>query len=158
MGIINPMVSITTVLVSMELMSVDYLSRIKNVAIVITSGAMLQGIVNMFIIERIVPVLFILVAVLHSLAEIIIVSLLLTQHHPGSGIPPTHSGTAKDVTVAVGAATTPVCLGSGRPCLRRLHLILKFACASRVGLPMTKLALNNLNFMCISHTTFLSFL
>ena len=44
--------------------------------------------------------------------------------------------------------------GSGSPCLRRLHLILKFAGVSHIGLPVTELALSNLKFMSFDFTIY----
>ena len=158
MGGTNLMDSIITVPVSMVLISVGCPSRIKHMAGDVTSGAMLLGIVNLVLVSQIVLVPIVEVVLLHSLAAIFTASLALTRLQPSSGTPPTHSGTAKAVTLVVGAVTTLVCRGFGRPCLRKLLQILMFACASQVGLAKTKLALNNLNFMCTSHTTNFSFL
>ena len=141
---------IITVPVSMVLISVGCPSRINAVAGDVTSGAMLQAIVNMIIVEQIVLVPIVEVGLLHLLATTFSVSLALTRLQPSSGTPPTHSGMAKAVTVTVGVARTLVCLGFGRYCLRSLLLTLNFACASQLGLTTTKLASNSLNSMCFS--------
>ena len=78
-----------------------------------TSGAMPQGIVSLVPIHVTAHVQLVQVEQLHhSLAMIFTASLALTQHHPGSGTLPTHSGTAKDVTVAASAAAPVVHRGS----------------------------------------------
>ena len=141
------------------LISVGCLSHIKDVAKGITSGAMLLGIVKIVLAYQIVLVPIGQVEQpRHLLVVIFTVSLAVTPHQQSSGTPPTHCGTAKTVTLVVGAVTTLVCRGFGRPCLRKLLQILMFACASQVGLAERKLASNNLNFMCTSHTTNFSFL
>ena len=89
----------------------------------------------------------------HLLVMSFTVNLPLTQRHPPSGTPPTNSGTTKAATVVVSAVAAVVHRGSGRFCLRRLHPILKFACASQVGLPMIELALNNLKFTSSNFST-----
>ena len=48
----------------------------------------------------------------HLLAVIFTVSLALTEHHPDSGTPPTHSGMAKAATVVASAAIPVVHHGS----------------------------------------------
>ena len=161
MGIITPVHSATasegTVPDTTPLMmpiSVGYPSLMGSQDSVSISGAMLQGIVNHF------PALTTARVQLmqaqqhrHLLVMIFTVNLPLTQRHPDSGRPPMRSGTTKAATVVVGAVVTVVHRGSGRFCLRRLHLILKFACATQLGLPMIKLALNNLKFTSSNFST-----
>ena len=112
-----------------------------------TSGAMQQVFVTLVPIHITAHVLPLQVEQpRHLLAVIFTVSLALTQHHPDSGTPPTHSGMVKAATVVASAAIPVVHRDSSRPCLQRLRLTLKFAGVSHMGLPMTELALSNLKF------------
>ena len=134
--------------------SVDCPSLTRSEVSVNTSGATLQGIVSLFPAQATAHVLVIQVGLLlRSLMLTFTVSLALTQHQPAAGTPPTHSGMAKAATVVASAAIPVVHHGFSRPCLRRLHLILKFTGVSRVGgAPVTKPALNNLKFMSFDFT------
>ena len=151
MHIINPMhfttVSLLDITPLMMPTSVDCLSLMASEDNVSTFGVMLQGIMNIVPIQATAHVQLIQAEQLHRLLVLTFtVSLALTDQYPDSGTPPTRSGMAKAATVVAGAAASVVHRGSGSPCLRSLHLILKFAGASRIQLPMTKLALNNLKF------------
>ena len=74
---------------------------------------MLQGIVNLISILLTAHVQFVQVEQLHHLLAVTFTaSPALTQHHPISGTLPTHSGTAKDVTVVASAAAPVVHRGS----------------------------------------------
>ena len=127
--------------------SVGYLLPMQIKDNASTSGAMQQVIVTLVMIKVTARVQLMPVEQpRHLLAVIFTVSLALTQHHPDSGTPPTHSGMAKAATVVASAAIPVVHHGSSRPCLKRLRLTLMFAGVSHVGLPMTELALSNLKF------------
>ena len=128
--------------------SVGYLSPMEIKDNTSTSGAMLQVILTLVTINVTAHVHFMLIEQpLHLLAVIFTVSQGLTEHHPDSGTPLTHSGMAKVATVVASTYAIPVVHhGSSRPCLQRLRLTLKFAGVSHVGLPMIKLALSNFKF------------
>ena len=134
--------------------SVGCLSPTGSKDSVSTSGAMPQGVMKLVTAYATARVQLVQVEQLHHLLVMIFTaSPALTHHHLSSGTPPTHSGTAKAVTVVASAAAAVVHRGSGSPCLKRLHLTLKFVGVSRIGLPMTKLALNNLKFTCTNCIT-----
>ena len=98
--------------------SVDCPSPTGSKASVSTSGAMLQGIVNLVPTHVTVHVQLTQVEQSrHLLTLTFTVSLALTEHHPDSGTPPTHSGMAKAATVVASAAIPVVHRGSSRPCL-----------------------------------------
>ena len=121
-----------------------------------TSGAMLQGIMNLVPVHVTAHVQLEQVEQLHHLLVMTsTVSLPLTQHQPSSGTPPTHCGMAKAATVVASAAAPVVHHGSSRPCQYRLHLTLKFAGVSQMGLLLTELALNNFTY-CNCITAFAS--
>ncbi len=78
-----------------------------------TSGATLQGIVNLFPVHLTAHVQLMQEEQHHHLlVRTSFVSQALTQHHPDSGTPPTHSGMAKDATVVASAAAAVVHRGS----------------------------------------------
>ena len=139
-----PLLDTTTLIMPI---SVGYLSPMEIKDNASTSGAMQQLIVTLETICGTAHVHFMSVEQpRHLLAVIFTVSQGLTEHHPDSGTPLTHSGMAKVATVVASAAIPVVHHGSSRPCLQRLRLTLKFAGVSHLGLPMTELALSNLKF------------
>ena len=80
--------------------SVGYLSPMEIKDNASTSGAMLQVILTLVTIYVTAHVHFMLIEQpLHLLAVIFTVSQGLTEHHPDSGTPLTHSGMAKVATV-----------------------------------------------------------
>ena len=135
--------------------SVDCLSPTGSEGSVSISGAMLQDIVNKVPAQPTVHVLVIQVGLLLRLLMLTFtVSLALTLQYPAIGTPPTHFGMTKAVTVVASVVAAVVHRGSGSPCLRRLHRILKFAGVSHMGFQLTKLVLSNLKFMSFDFTIY----